>query len=151
MSQETQNFEHLRRLLKLKRYEQPPFNYFHNFSTQVLHRIELAESGEHDSPMIAPFPGHASWVQQVVAALVSRPAVLGAFSLAICASLVAGVTNSGRSGIKIAARIQDTPPSKCSRDELEQARAAIDPPRATPAVCNTSSFDPVTAMPVSEQ
>jgi len=45
MSEINNNFEDLKRLLKLKRHEIPPPGYFHQFSGDVVARIRTGESG----------------------------------------------------------------------------------------------------------
>ena len=45
MNDERENFDALQRLLKVKRYEQPPPRYFNEFSGQVLARISAGEQG----------------------------------------------------------------------------------------------------------
>jgi len=80
MNREDQDFGQLRRLLRLKRYEQPPPRYFKDFSARVVARLEAdQESGASDS-----------WWQRLWAGLELRPAVPVALSAAVCGLLVLG-------------------------------------------------------------
>ncbi len=45
MNENEQNFDELKRLLKLKRHEVPPPGYFNNFSGEVISRIRAGEAG----------------------------------------------------------------------------------------------------------
>lgn len=80
MNSERENFEQLRRLLKLKRYEQPPPRYFNDFSSQVIARIRKGERGE-ASPV-------GSWFERFLGVFQAKPAYSGAFGAAICAALI---------------------------------------------------------------
>jgi hypothetical protein len=92
MSQDSQDFESLRRLLALKRYEQPPPGYFNHFSTDVIARIKAGE-GERGGALERLF-WEAPWLQRLWAALETKPIMAGAFGTAVCALLVAGVIYS---------------------------------------------------------
>jgi len=80
MNREDQNFDQLRRLLKLKRYEQPPPRYFNEFSAQVVARLKAGQ----DSSM-----GY-NWLQRLWDALELRPVAPAAIGAAICGLLVLG-------------------------------------------------------------
>ncbi len=92
MNSDSENFEQLRRLLALKRHEQPPPGYFNGFSRQVLARIKAGEQGGQEYS-----PG--TWFQRLWAVLESKPVFAGAFGAAVCALLITGVLNSGEAGI----------------------------------------------------
>jgi hypothetical protein len=70
--------DQLRRLLKLKRYEQPPPRFFNEFSTQIVARLKAGQ----DSSL------GATWLKRLWDALELRPLVPAAFGAAICGLLV---------------------------------------------------------------
>ena len=83
----------LRRLLKLKRYEQPMPGYFDNFSRQVLARLEAGERDQSESLAERLFRSTA-WLQSLSRAFESRPALAGAFGALVCAALISGIVFS---------------------------------------------------------
>src|SRR5436190_10150264 len=89
MNPDSENFEELRRLLALKRYEQPPPRYFSDFSSRVLDRIR-AEQGDRNRAAT-----EGSWWQRLWNALEAKPLFAGAFGTAVCAVLVSGILSSG--------------------------------------------------------
>ena len=97
MSQDTENFEQLRRLLALKRHEQPPPGYFNDFSSQVIARIKLGERGE-DSAGTGRLFWEAPWLQRIWAAFEAKPVLAGAFGVAVCGLLITGVIYSEKGG-----------------------------------------------------
>ena len=86
MKSDSDNFESLRRLLALKRYEQAPPGYFQNFSGRVIARIEAGERGEGAR-------GLRTWAQHLWDGIERWPVVAGAFGAAVLALLVAGMFN----------------------------------------------------------
>jgi hypothetical protein len=86
MSHDNKDFESLRRLLALKRYEQPPPGYFNDFATEVMCRLEAGE-GAHEGAWQRALWG-ATWLQRLWAALETRPVMAGTFGATVCALLV---------------------------------------------------------------
>lgn len=81
MNPDSEQFEQLRKLLTLKRHEQPPPGYFHSFSGQVLARIKAGEQGE---------TGPA-WLRKLWALFETKPMLTGAFGAAVCALVISGI------------------------------------------------------------
>jgi hypothetical protein len=95
MNPEQQDFEQLRRLMKLKRYEQPPPRYFNDFSSKVIARIE---AGEGRPPFFL-----MTWMERAVSVLGARPAFSGLFGALACLGIIGGLVQiesiaSGGSG-----------------------------------------------------
>src|ERR1051325_6305954 len=93
MKSEQENFTNLRRLLALKRHEQPPPGYFNSFSRQVMDRIVSGQHLEEDS-LAERMLWEAPWLQRLLSACQTKPLLAGAFGVAVCALLVSGVVFS---------------------------------------------------------
>jgi hypothetical protein len=93
MSPIPDDFEQLRRLLALKRHEQPPPGYFHGFSRQVIVRIKAGEFGDPVEAAGWSFSG-GSFLQRIWATLDARPVLAGAFGVAVCGFFVVGALMS---------------------------------------------------------
>jgi len=93
MYPDSENFEQLRRLLALKRYEQPPPGYFHNFSRQVCARIQ---DGKHaaNSGVFGSLFSNASWLNRFWVSLETQPIFAGVLGMAACALLLTGIVYS---------------------------------------------------------
>ena len=95
MSAEQHDFENLRRLLKLKCYEQPPPRYFNDFSTQVLNGIRNGLPAQR-TDVAEELAGGWPWLARLLGAFQSKPMAAGFFGVAVCGLLVAGMTYSDR-------------------------------------------------------
>jgi hypothetical protein len=122
MSPDTENFEQLRRLLKLKRYEQPPPRYFNDFASQVIARIERGDRGDGQA-LAGQMIWEAPWLQRLWAAFEGRPILAGAFGLAVCATLVTGVIYSERTDLQPVALIPGAQTAISSSVEIANAMA----------------------------
>jgi hypothetical protein len=74
MNSDHEKFETLRKLMALKRHEQPPPEYLHQLSDRIINRIERGE-------------GQRNFWDRVSARLSLRPSVAYAFGLTVCGAL----------------------------------------------------------------
>lgn len=91
MNPDPQEFEQLRRLLALKRHEQPPPGYFNRFSRDVIGRIKDGELGDSSKA--------GNWFQRLWAMLEAKPIFAGAFGASLCAALISGLLNAEDTGV----------------------------------------------------
>jgi len=98
MHPEQENFDSLKRLLALKRHEQPPPRYFNEFSRQVVSRIRAGEFDNRES-LIEQAQMEAPWVARLLSAFQAKPMYAGVFATAACALLIGGVIFSERSNL----------------------------------------------------
>src|SRR4051812_17507213 len=94
MNPDSENFESLRRLLALKRHEQPPPGYFEGFSRQVIAGIKAGELRQTTAERLFD---EVPWLQRLWNALEAKPAFVGTFGVAVCSLLVAGILYSEES------------------------------------------------------
>jgi len=89
MNESNQNFNELKRLLKLKRHEVPPPGYFNNFSGAVISRIRAGEAGGSESL-------RASWLMRLLHIFETKPGVMGGLATSLCLVLLIGVVLADR-------------------------------------------------------
>ena len=136
MNPETENFEQLRRLLALKRHEQPPPGYFNNFSGQVIARIKAGERGE-DSFSLGRWVWEGAWLQRLWSAIETKPALTGAFGVLVCGLLISGIIYSD-SSVRRAAEIAVPVPLPDDR-LVSDDHAPVLPPTGIQTVESSSS------------
>jgi hypothetical protein len=86
-------FRSLRRLLALKRHEQPPPGFYHDFSSQVIARLRAGDCGEPEN-FLQRLLSEAPWLERWWGAFANRPTLAGAFGAGVCALLVSMVVYS---------------------------------------------------------
>jgi len=94
MSDSNNNFDDVKRLLKLKRHEVPPPGYFNHFSGDVISRIRTGETGAPEG-FLAKFEG-SSLMMSVLQLFQVRPGVIGGFATSLCLLLLIGVVMAER-------------------------------------------------------
>jgi hypothetical protein len=90
---ESEEFQQVRRLLALKRHEQPPSGYFNGFSRQVILRIQSGEARQRVS-WLERLQSEVPWLQRLWSALDAKPMLAGAFGVTVCGLLVGGLVYS---------------------------------------------------------
>jgi hypothetical protein len=115
MNTSPDEFEQLRKLLALKRHEQPPPRYFQEFSQQVRARLETER---------AP---RESFRERIAALFSLQPFTAAAYGAAVCALLLVGIKFSYQSGSQTAGGTNNGP-----------AIAGTAGPSADPLVPNNS-------------
>jgi hypothetical protein len=88
-----ENFAELRRLLALKRHEQPPPGYFNSFSAQVIARIQAGEHQAQESAL-QRLVNETPWLRRIWALLDSKPVLVGAAGVTFCGLMLAVVLAS---------------------------------------------------------
>jgi hypothetical protein len=138
MSQDSQDFGSLRRLLAIKRHEQPPPGYFNGFSRQVIARIKAGERGAEGGLDLF---WDAPWLQRLWTALETKPVMAGAFGAAFCALLIGGVIYSEKSDVQPG--IAGSVPAESLPMQIANASASDQLMQAMPAAIGFPGRSPV--------
>jgi hypothetical protein len=96
MNQNENNFEDLKRLLKLKQHEVPPPGYFNHFSGEVISRIRAGEAGG-SRTFMEQLQADAPWLMNFLRVFETRPGLIGGFATSLCLLLVLVVVFAERS------------------------------------------------------
>ncbi len=94
MESQPESFENLRRLLALKRHEQPPPGYFDELHQDVLLRLQAGEGA--GTAGWESVGWQAPWLERMWESLFGKPVFTGAFGVAACAMVIAGVLYAER-------------------------------------------------------
>lgn len=81
-------FTELRRLLALKRHEQPPPRYFQDFSANVITALRTEGRSRRRLELNEEVP---AWILRLQEWLQARPAFASAFGVVACAALIGGI------------------------------------------------------------
>jgi len=138
MNTDQQDFEALRRLLKLKRHEKPPPRYFNDFSARVIQRIQAGAPEERDG-FLGQLVRNSRWLQQMLSLFQSKPMLTGAFGAAACALLVGGAIYSEQS-------YSSTAPSELGGVLSQVGMAQAAPLFGNDSVMAASSTNPATSL-----
>ena len=96
MKESGQNFDELKKLLKLKRHELPPPGFFSHFSDEIVSRIRAGEA-RGGGAMVDRLNDSAPWLVNFLRFFEAKPGVVGAFATSLCLLLVFGVVLAERS------------------------------------------------------
>ncbi len=97
MKENEQNFDELKKLLKLKQHEIPPPGYFNNFSGKVVARIRAGEAANRGSAY-EQVETHSPWLARFIAIFEIKPSVIGAFATGLCLLFALGVALTAKDG-----------------------------------------------------
>lgn len=119
------NFDELKRLLKLKQHEIPPPGYFNHFSGDVISRIR---AGESTPQSIFDHVESDSLLAKFLGLFQAKPGVVGGLATSLCVMLLVGVV--------LAEHTDETPTSS------EMASMQPSAPGDTATLASTTSLAP---------
>jgi hypothetical protein len=90
MSDTNNNFDDLKRLLKLKRHEIPPPGYFNHLSGDVISRIRAGESGG-PSSIFEQLHADSPFLGNLMRLFESKPGLIGGLATSVCLFLLVAV------------------------------------------------------------
>jgi hypothetical protein len=125
-----QEFENLRRLLKLKRYEKPAPRYFNDFSSTVIARIK-ADRPEDRSEAFADALLEVSWLHRIFSLFQAKPIFAGGFGAAVCLLMVLGIVVVQQTNV-----------------QLPRSLGAVDSSESEPATMPVAAFAGTTSAAV---
>jgi hypothetical protein len=96
MKENEQNFDELKKLLRLKRHETPPPGFFNHFSDKVTARIRAGEIADRGSAF-ERLQIHSPWLAKFISAFEAKSSVFGMGAAAACLLVMVGVVMNDKS------------------------------------------------------
>lgn len=145
MNENQQNFDELKRLLKLKQHEVPPPGYFNRFSDQVVSRIRAGEASG-SNMAFERLEVSAPWLANLLRVFETKPGIVGGFAVSLCLLLVLGVVFAEYSepGAQPSLAIADPVPQQSANTLASLAAPAGVPAHASGGI--VASTNPVLTL-----
>lgn len=89
MSRDPENFDPLLRLLAIKKYEQPPPEYFDLLAQEIRLRLQAIEAERASDP--ANELAEAAWFTRLRSLFEARPMLAGSFGVVVCGLILSGI------------------------------------------------------------
>ena len=156
MSENNNNFQQLKQLLKLKRHEIPPPGYFNHFSGDVISRLRAGESGQPEG-LFQRLQSESSLLAFLLPVFEARPGIIGALATSLCLLLLIGVVWADRPDATFneMAAVQPSPASPASPQadpvlaSVVPAAVALEPAESSGIAVSTNpltSLQPVASF-----
>ena len=91
MDNNTENFDQLRQLLKLKQHEVPPPGYFDRLPRDIISELRAQSHAAQGGVSLERLQAEAPWLMRFWRALEARPVFGGAFGAAVCALVLGAI------------------------------------------------------------
>lgn len=152
MSDTNNNFDDLKRLLKLKRHEIPPPGYFNHLSGDITSRIRRGESGG-GKTMLERVQEDSPFMAALLQLFGAKPGLVGALATSMCLLLLVGVLFMDRSEPGQSPTSAGFTQSVPEASPTLASSAPLDPPDngITVSTNPVSSLQPVTTLFGSQQ
>ena len=148
MNHNDQNFEQLKKLLKLKQHEVPPPGYFNNFSSEVISRIRAGEAAQ-SRPLVERLESQASWLYRLLNIFELRSGVIGGVAASLCLLLLLTVIFAEHSAVAPANLLTVSGPSTPLQTQTASASLPANPmPTSLMATAESTSGIAATTNPV---
>jgi hypothetical protein len=132
---DSNDFQDLKRLLKLKQHEVPPPGYFNHLSGDVIARIRAGDA-ERSAGLLERFEG--TWVMGLLQIFQAKPGIIGGFATSLCLLLLIGVVMVDHQ--EGASTMSDIVSSQPNSGDLSSTAPLLAPDGSSGITVNTNSL-----------
>ena len=148
---ENNNFEDLKRLLKLKQHEVPPPGCLNHFSSDVISRIRAGEARQAEG-FLQRMRDETPWLATLLSIFETKPGIIGGMATSLCLVLLIGVVMADRpeasSAQSNAMALTGTTPAGVA-PAIPDLAAAVAPPDANTGISIGTNSNVAVLQPVA--